>query len=232
MKNMKTNNEFSFSLTGAVLLTAFIFSSVEAGPLTVTNTFTDGNVLTADELNTNFGDVKTAVDDNDARITALEAAKTKRLYISPYGLRLTAGALVDRIFGSSPGAIRFPDVGVPQADFGFLIPDDHQPGSDPVLEIVWRSLGTSGEVAVLLNFCTRHRIGTVSGSCGISTNGPRPDTSTSPANTIFVSEITLDGATLSAGDYVGFGIFRSATSDTSTDEVGISGISLRYTAIE
>jgi hypothetical protein len=71
IKNMKTKNDTSISLTGAVLLTAFIFTSVEAAPLTVTNTFADGDVLTAGELNTNFGEVETAVNDNDTNITNL-----------------------------------------------------------------------------------------------------------------------------------------------------------------
>ncbi len=70
MNNMKTKNDISILLTGAVLLTAFIFTSVEAAPLAVTNFFVDGNVLTADELNTNFGDVEAAVNDNDTRINA------------------------------------------------------------------------------------------------------------------------------------------------------------------
>ena len=65
---MKNKNDISISLAGAVLITAFIFTSVEAAPLTVTNTFADGNVLTAGELNTNFGDVETAVNDNNINV--------------------------------------------------------------------------------------------------------------------------------------------------------------------
>ena len=42
---------------------------VAAGTLTVPNTFTNGTVADADEVNANFGSVKAAVDDNDGRIT-------------------------------------------------------------------------------------------------------------------------------------------------------------------
>jgi len=43
------------------------------GSVTLTNTFTADSPAVAAEVNQNFGDVKTAVDDNDARISALEA---------------------------------------------------------------------------------------------------------------------------------------------------------------
>ena len=46
--------------------------AVAAGTVTVPNTFTNGTVADADEVNANFGAVKTAVDDNDGRITTLE----------------------------------------------------------------------------------------------------------------------------------------------------------------
>jgi len=42
---------------------------VAAGTLTVPNTFTNGTVADADQVNANFGAVKTAVDENDGRIT-------------------------------------------------------------------------------------------------------------------------------------------------------------------
>jgi hypothetical protein len=45
-----------------------------AAPLTVPNTFSSGNVISSSEMNGNFDAVKTAIDDNDARIGAIEAA--------------------------------------------------------------------------------------------------------------------------------------------------------------
>ena len=49
-------------------------SSVFAGEVTIPNTFTAGTPAVASEVNGNFSAVKTAVDDNDGRIAALEAA--------------------------------------------------------------------------------------------------------------------------------------------------------------
>lgn len=69
---MKTKSDISISLTGAVLLTALILASVEAAPLSVSNDFTDGNVLKADELNVNFVEVEEAVNDNDTKVGILE----------------------------------------------------------------------------------------------------------------------------------------------------------------
>jgi len=43
-----------------------------AGSFTAPNTFTGGETISAAEMNANFDAVKTAVDDNDSRITALE----------------------------------------------------------------------------------------------------------------------------------------------------------------
>jgi len=58
------------SFVTAVLCIAAI--PAYAGQVTITNTFTAGTPAVAAEVNTNFGDVKTAVDDNDARIKTLE----------------------------------------------------------------------------------------------------------------------------------------------------------------
>ena len=54
----------------AILLLAPI---VTAGELTVPNSFSSGTAAVAAEVNDNFGAVKTAVDDNNNRIAALEA---------------------------------------------------------------------------------------------------------------------------------------------------------------
>ena len=43
------------------------------GPVTGLVTFVNGELADADEVNANFAAVKAAIDDNDARITALES---------------------------------------------------------------------------------------------------------------------------------------------------------------
>jgi len=45
-----------------------------AGAVPALNTFSAGATSSAAQVNANFSDVKTAVDDNDARVTVLEAA--------------------------------------------------------------------------------------------------------------------------------------------------------------
>ena len=57
-----------------------------ASSLTVTHTFVNGTIADADEVNANFSDVKTAVDDNDSRITTLEGGVA--------GLEIVNSALV------------------------------------------------------------------------------------------------------------------------------------------
>ncbi len=49
------------------------FSTAHAGEVTLPTTFVSGTPAVAAEVNANFGAVKTAVDDNDSRIAALEA---------------------------------------------------------------------------------------------------------------------------------------------------------------
>lgn len=48
-----------------------------ASPVTVPNAFSTGEVISSSQMNANFTAVQTAVDDNDARVTALEAAPTR-----------------------------------------------------------------------------------------------------------------------------------------------------------
>ncbi len=50
------------------------FAVVYASSVTIPNTFTAGTPAVAAQVNANFAAVKTAVDDNDTRITALESA--------------------------------------------------------------------------------------------------------------------------------------------------------------
>jgi hypothetical protein len=48
--------------------------SLHASSVTLSNTFTNGTIADADQVNQNFDDVKTAVDDNDARLSTAEGA--------------------------------------------------------------------------------------------------------------------------------------------------------------
>lgn len=61
-------------LTTVTLILAF--SKVHAAECTIPNSFTAGTKAVAAQVNANFDAVKSAVDDNDNRITALEAAIT------------------------------------------------------------------------------------------------------------------------------------------------------------
>ena len=57
------------SLTALILLTAISgFSNIWASSLSLSKTWASGETLNATDLNQNFTDVKTAVDDNDTRI--------------------------------------------------------------------------------------------------------------------------------------------------------------------
>lgn len=52
-----------------LIATSLWTSQLMAGSVTVPNTFTGGTTASASEVNANFGALKTAVDDNDARVT-------------------------------------------------------------------------------------------------------------------------------------------------------------------
>jgi hypothetical protein len=58
-----------------------------ASSVSVSHTFSNGTVADADEVNANFSDVKTAVDDNDSRLSALEATVS--------GLQLSGSGIVE-----------------------------------------------------------------------------------------------------------------------------------------
>lgn len=66
-----TSGKVRLAIAAAVLAVPLV---AVAGPLTVPNAFTAGEVISASQMNANFDAVKTAVDDNDARITTLEAS--------------------------------------------------------------------------------------------------------------------------------------------------------------
>jgi hypothetical protein len=57
---------------------ALVFSgALIAGPLTVPNSFVKGNTISSSQMNQNFTAVKTAVDDNDSRISNLQTNVAK-----------------------------------------------------------------------------------------------------------------------------------------------------------
>ena len=65
------NTASAFLLLGMLPLLLLGASAVSAGTLSLPNTFTNGEVADADEVNANFDAVKTEVDDNDVRIDAV-----------------------------------------------------------------------------------------------------------------------------------------------------------------
>lgn len=61
----------------SVYFLVFLASNALGDSLTVPNTFSSGSSTSAAEMNANFSAVKSSVDDNDARITALETSSDK-----------------------------------------------------------------------------------------------------------------------------------------------------------
>lgn len=61
-----------------VLLVAAFSMSAPAGPVGSLNTFSPGDVADANEVNANFDAIRTAVDDNDARIDDLVTSNTMK----------------------------------------------------------------------------------------------------------------------------------------------------------
>ncbi len=68
---------FVFKLTrrlGMLVVFTIMSPSLQAGSIAIPNSFSSGTPAVAAEVNANFSAVKTAVDDNDSRIAALEAS--------------------------------------------------------------------------------------------------------------------------------------------------------------
>ncbi|MBU1168724.1 MAG: hypothetical protein KKD44_04080 [Proteobacteria bacterium] len=68
---MKPNANF---IILTIMVALFGLSPVYAAEVVIPNSFSAGEPAVADEVNDNFDAIKTAVDDNDGRIEALEAA--------------------------------------------------------------------------------------------------------------------------------------------------------------
>ena len=72
---MKSNLVFAAGLTAGVLVA--LSATLIAGQVTGLTTFVSGALAKAADVNGNFAAVKTAVDNNDARIAALETTLAK-----------------------------------------------------------------------------------------------------------------------------------------------------------
>ncbi|MHC4958526.1 MAG: hypothetical protein ACYTGN_09125 [Planctomycetota bacterium] len=70
---MELSKRFKWTAVCAALA-FFVVEAVFAGPVTIPHTFSSGTAAVAAEVNANFSAVRTAVNDNDGRIAALENA--------------------------------------------------------------------------------------------------------------------------------------------------------------
>jgi len=77
MNNALTNTTIKFTLSGLGLAMSLLTASVYAGQATIPTTFVSGTPAKAGEVNANFNAVKTAIDDNDARITTNATATSQ-----------------------------------------------------------------------------------------------------------------------------------------------------------
>jgi len=91
--------------------------SAYAAPLTIPNTFTANSPAVAADVNTNFAAAKTAVDDNDARIAALDAriaalevVTDTNINVNPFQKMAGNWAMVSSLFGSRLGGSNFVEV--------------------------------------------------------------------------------------------------------------------------
>lgn len=135
----------------AVLCPAVLLAS----SLTITNTFSDGTVASAAQVNKNFTDVKTAVDDNHARLSTLE---TRRTWVytntSAYstGTGWAAGPTFPNITGFRAGSLVKLTYHLPMRNDssgwggGYIEPQISFNGGSS-----WNSLGSSGYDAGVMN---------------------------------------------------------------------------------
>jgi len=75
---MKYFSKKRFSMKQVVFLLSLVIAGIAifayASTVTIPNTFTSGTTISSSQMNANFTAVKTAVDDNDSRITAVNSA--------------------------------------------------------------------------------------------------------------------------------------------------------------
>ena len=107
---------------------ALLGSPVWAGNVTIPNTFVSGTPAKASEVNDNFSAVKTAVDDNDARLTNLESVKTGYVSVSsmnatPYNSTLSYLQCQIGIVGKAlnSGGLNYLDVNIQIPDGATII---------------------------------------------------------------------------------------------------------------
>lgn len=82
MKIHFLTNKARLTKIGLVLLVTSGIPIAYGADLTVTKTFSSGETLTASDLNTSFDEVETAVNDNNSRITTLEAISGSTSYLA------------------------------------------------------------------------------------------------------------------------------------------------------
>jgi len=77
-EDMKYFNKKRFSMKQVVFLLSLVIVGIAifayASTVTIPNTFTSGTTISSTQMNANFTAVKTAVDDNDSRITTIANA--------------------------------------------------------------------------------------------------------------------------------------------------------------
>ncbi len=85
----------SLKLTIMILFVVLVYSAVaNSGSITLpTPTFTDGDVLKASQLQGNFTEIETQVDDNDARITSLVTSTLQSGSTTDTALRIIRGSV-------------------------------------------------------------------------------------------------------------------------------------------
>ena len=96
------------------LLVLLFMPPASGGPVGSLTTFTNGTTADADEVNANFQTVAAAVNDNDARITALESGGDPGQIISSQGLQPAQNGTVFGIYTQN-ASLSFAQILIPRA---------------------------------------------------------------------------------------------------------------------
>jgi hypothetical protein len=103
----------------SILILGVVAGLTLASEVTLPSTFTPGTVADANEVNQNFDAVKTAVDDNDARITELEGLPPHVLAaVHVSGSPVAVTRWMSNLPGSPVVTVDYPGVGEVRVDFG------------------------------------------------------------------------------------------------------------------
>lgn len=154
------------------------------------------------------------------------------LSINLYGGNLSDSSARFQAGNPDTAGVLFPDSstsGLPTLDYSFVLPEDYAAGTAVVVEVLWMSPGTTGEVDL------RHFWGMVyrpdsTPSALLPLNPPPTVLDGGQPRRIHKAEFPLQaGQPLAPGDAVTHGIMRNV-GDSSTDPVYIGGLRVRYTA--